>query len=239
MKKNRMMRLASVMLVAVLMTTCTISGTFAKYVTEGTGTDSARVAKWGVKVTGNGTTFAEKYETDDSTAGVGTYSVISSTPAGANTDHIVAPGTDGVMAKATITGVPEVAVKITYEATTFDLGQNWNDGTNYYCPLVIQVNDQKFYGMDYTSADAFEAAVVAAIAGYSTQVYPAHTDLSAVTDSNLYVAWAWAFEKDDVVLGVTCDENDDVKDTYLGDQAAAGNAATITLAVTTTVTQVD
>ena len=47
MKKNRMMRLASGLMVAVLLTTCAISGTFAKYVTEATATDTARVAYWG------------------------------------------------------------------------------------------------------------------------------------------------------------------------------------------------
>ena len=42
------------------------------------------------------------------------------------------------------------------------------------------------------------------------------------------ISWAWAFTG-----------NDDDKDTYLGDQAAAGNAATISLDVTATVTQID
>ncbi len=41
-----MMRIASVLLVAVLLSTCIISGTFAKYTTEVSGTSSARVAKW-------------------------------------------------------------------------------------------------------------------------------------------------------------------------------------------------
>jgi len=50
MKKNVMMRVASALLVAVLMTTCAISGTFAKYTTSKTDSDSARVAKWGVSV---------------------------------------------------------------------------------------------------------------------------------------------------------------------------------------------
>ncbi|MBQ3153711.1 MAG: hypothetical protein IJB88_00625, partial [Clostridia bacterium] len=135
--------------------------------------------------------------------------------------------------------VPEVAVKISYDVTTFELGDKWSDGTSYYCPLVIQVNSQSFYGMDYLSADDFEAAVIAAIEGYTTQVYNPHTDLSTVTGSNLYVAWAWAFEKDDTVLGVDCVKNDDVKDTHLGDEAADGNAATVTLTIVTTVTQID
>ena len=50
MRKNKMMRLASVLLVAVLMTTCAISGTFAKYTTTFTGTDTAKVATWEIAV---------------------------------------------------------------------------------------------------------------------------------------------------------------------------------------------
>ena len=51
MKKNKMMRLASGLLVAVLITTSTISGTFAKYVTTADAKDEARVAKFGVVIT--------------------------------------------------------------------------------------------------------------------------------------------------------------------------------------------
>lgn len=51
MKKNKMMRIASVLLVAVLLSTCAISGTFAKYITTSTGTDTARVAYWGFGAT--------------------------------------------------------------------------------------------------------------------------------------------------------------------------------------------
>lgn len=47
MKKNTMMRLASALLVLVLLTTCAISGTFAKYTSAAGGEDIARVAYWG------------------------------------------------------------------------------------------------------------------------------------------------------------------------------------------------
>ena len=69
MKKNVMMRVASVLLVAVLLTTCAISGTFAKYTTGDAGHDTARVAKWGVTITANGTTFAEAYNDAADAAG--------------------------------------------------------------------------------------------------------------------------------------------------------------------------
>ena len=50
MKKNVMMRIASLLLIAVLITTCGISGTYAKYVSTATGSDTARVAKWEVNL---------------------------------------------------------------------------------------------------------------------------------------------------------------------------------------------
>ena len=50
MKKNKMMRLAAIVLMLTLLTTCAISGTFAKYTASATGSDTARVAKWSFKV---------------------------------------------------------------------------------------------------------------------------------------------------------------------------------------------
>ncbi|MBQ4136543.1 MAG: hypothetical protein IJD67_00390 [Clostridia bacterium] len=52
MKKNKMMRIASVLLVAVLLSTCAISGTFANYTTTQTATATATVAKWDIEVDG-------------------------------------------------------------------------------------------------------------------------------------------------------------------------------------------
>ena len=199
MKKNRMMRVASALLVAVLLSTCAISGTFAKYVAKGSGSDTARVAKWGVQVTGTAET----------------------------TEDVVAPGTTGNMAAFTITGTPEVAVRVKFEGT-LELGDKWVDSISaYYCPIEITVGTTTYKGLDYASADAFETAVNAAIATYSND-YAAGTDLSGIGADAPAISWAWAFEG-----------NDDAKDTYLGDQAAVGNAAEISLAVTATVTQID
>ncbi len=52
MKTNKFMRIASVLLVAVVLTTCAISGTFAKYTSEATVVGSATVAKWSFEVEG-------------------------------------------------------------------------------------------------------------------------------------------------------------------------------------------
>lgn len=222
MKKNKMMRLASVLLVAVILTTCAISGTFAKYVTSDNGFDNARVAKFGVGITANGSTFATEYVTDDTNV-VGTIakSVISS-----DADKLVAPGTKGDMVNMTLSGTPEVAVKVTYDATV-TLNDKWTDGTDFYFPLNIKVNGTLVNLSSATDAAGVQTAIENAIESYSKNYAP-NTDLGTVGADSLAISWEWAFEG-----------NDDAKDTYLGDQAAAGNAATISLAVTTTVTQID
>lgn len=218
MKKNKMMRTASVLLVLTLLTVCVISGTFAKYTTSAEGTDTARVAKFGVTVTANGTTFAKEYNTDDPTATTIAKSVVS-------TDKVVAPGTSGTMASMALTGTPEVAVKVSYTGD-FRLNDKWTVDGNFYCPLTINVAGTAINGTDYNTAAAFEAAVNAAITGYSKE-YAAGIDLSGAGNDNLAVSWSWAFA------------GDDTKDTALGDAAAAGNAGIVTLKVTTTVTQID
>ena len=52
MKKNMIMRFASLLLVVTLLSTCAISGTFAKYTSGKSAFDTATVAKWSFKVGG-------------------------------------------------------------------------------------------------------------------------------------------------------------------------------------------
>lgn len=54
MKKNKMMRNTAALGVAVLLTASVLSGTLAKYTTTAEGTDSARVAKWGIVMNSTG-----------------------------------------------------------------------------------------------------------------------------------------------------------------------------------------
>lgn len=210
-----MMRAASALLVATMLTTSVISGTFAKYTSSATGTDTARVAKWGVKITANGDTFAKEYA-KDTEAYTETNTVVSTS------DKVVAPGTKGNMASMTLSGTPEVAVKVTYEGT-FALGGNWSVDNTYYCPLEIKVNNDTLKGSEYQSASEFETAVKEKIGAYSKE-YAAGTDLSGTGADSLTVSWSWAYT------------GDDAKDTKLGD---ATTAATVSLGVKTTVTQID
>ena len=107
MKKNKMMRLASVLMVAVMLTTSVISGTYAKYVTTTSTNDSARVAHWGVELATNiDGLFANEYSSHTSFAGA----TVNGLNAQAAAD-VVAPGTSGSMTFS-ITGTPEVAVNV-------------------------------------------------------------------------------------------------------------------------------
>ena len=247
MKKNKMMRLASGLLVAVLITTSTISGTFAKYVTADSATDSARVAKWGVtvEVTGDDA-FGTKY--DDAVAAEGT-KVVSS-----NGDNVLAPGTKGILMKAKVSGQPEVKVKVTgkvdlvltnwEKAYDFDIQ---NDGTKEtgttYCPVIISVNgtDYKVGENGITNTAELETAVEEAIQKIivgadatidgitATKEYAANTDFTtAQNEAN--VLWRWDFGAAGEPI-----TDADINDTALGNLAAADTATAPTIELTTSV----
>ena len=99
--------------------------------------------------------------------------------------------------------------------------------------MVITVNGEDIKGLNYPSDTDFKNAIETKINAYSNN-YAAKTSLGEKSNDSLKVSWAWAFEDNAADATQT-----DVKDTYLGDQAAKGNAATIALEVVTTVTQID
>ena len=90
MKKNRMMRLASILLVCVLLTTSVISGTFAKYTSQATASDSARAAKWDIQL--NGKSITENFTFN-------LFETIKDSNGGEEKDvageKLIAPGTSG------------------------------------------------------------------------------------------------------------------------------------------------
>lgn len=120
MQKNKMMRTASVLLVAVLLSTCAISGTFAKYASEVSASGSARVAKWDIDFDADNTSgkifafdlFNTIYEADGTT---------SETDVANNSNDsktVIAPGTGGYFT-ISLKNLSEVSAKygITYTVT--------------------------------------------------------------------------------------------------------------------------
>ena len=241
-KKNVLMRSAGVLLALVLVTSCFVGSTFAKYTTSANATESARVAKFGVTLNaGAGEMFSKTYTKTDTSFTLAANTVVSS-----DESKLVAPGTNGSMAEFSMTGKPEVAVRVSYDVKEFKL-TNWTtDGNDEYCPLVFTVNGTEYkIGGKYTPAGGeetdittvtqLEEAVKNAINAY-TKDYEANQDLSGKTADNLQIAWKWAFE--DTAVGAY---QTDAKDTALGNRAAnnVADAGKIDFAVTMTVTQID
>ena len=117
MKKNKMMRLASGLLVLALLTTGIIGGTLAKYTTLNSANDSARVAKWGVMVEVAGNLFGADYGSNSAATDAEKNSIVAGTSTNVHADeNVVAPGTKndtGLTVK--IGGTSEVAYEIKAE----------------------------------------------------------------------------------------------------------------------------
>lgn len=129
MRKNKMMRLASMLLVLCLLTTSVISGTFAKYVTTDAQQDSARVAKWGVVASIDGNMFGATYSKANGNSVV-SYSKNGDpngdTVSSFDKSLVVAPGTQNINAlKLATVGTPEVSTKVTFDAAEDTSGKDY------------------------------------------------------------------------------------------------------------------
>lgn len=224
MKKGVFPRIAAVLMILTLLSTCVISGTFAKYVTEGSTTATARVAKWGVTIAAQaddstGNAFLKEYAAD--TEGTGLTMSVSADTA------VIAPGTSGVLGTVGVSGTPEVAVQITFadpeEGQILDLGDAWMVEGAFYCPLIFTVgdgDDNKIDGSTFDNVDALEKAVAEKIVGKNTY-FAAGQDLStAEVAGGVTIAWEWPF---------STSKDNDKKDTALAD---TGASITFNLAVT-------
>lgn len=208
MEKNRMMRLASALLILTLLTTCMISGTFAKYTTQATGKDTARVAKWGVTVNVTSDLFADAYkdarvEYTDTTATV---------KADAENQNIVAPGTTGTGLGVTSGGTPEVSyeMKIKLDDTTAEmpsLKYTPTDGTEaIYEPVKFSVLNGTTPLKENLTLAELQTLFDGTKAIYKYDVadgkYYVDSDGDGTIDTsselndcpNIQIKWEWAFE---------------------------------------------
>lgn len=203
MKKNKMMRAASFLLVAVLLTTSVISGTFAKYVSTVSGTDTARVAKWAFSVddVDIDLTTVKTFEFDVFNTVYDTYGAPNQNDSdvkdGVDPEAIIAPGTYGYVTVA-LKNNSEVNATYTVAFTAEEEGVplQWSvDGT-------VWENDVN--ALDITAETAI--------------------DMGEDADITLY--WKWAFVDDDVV------EQTDDDDTALGIAGTAQPTVKATVTIT-------
>ncbi len=216
MKKNKMMRFASMVLVLTLLSTCAISGTFAKYTTTASGTDTARVAYWGFGSSGTDLDmdlFAASYVTS------GSENVKSS-----GSDNVVAPGTSGTATFSFVTAsdatkAPEVAYTFTVDATG-------TCGTNLVNELEFTLDGAKV-GTNGTFSELLTA--IEALAGTNATngvatYAPGELPTAFSNNTTHTIGWTWEFNG-----------NDDAADTTLGN----AGSETVTLTISVIAEQID
>ena len=225
MKKNVMMRVAAMLLVCVLASTCGISGTFAKYVTSATSNDKARVAYWG-------------FQSDNSFNLTGLFKdAYDSTVDSVDGADVIAPGTTGSStfvfawdetvnaygAPVAVTG-PEVAYTFTVSV----------DGS--VCDPRIANNPNIQWKLDNGAWGDWGTLLnsIKALSGDAsgTKQYAPNTLPDAFTkeDDVHTIYWQWIFS--------TSAEGDQ-RDTDLGNALSDDNLADVTIVLTINATQVD
>ncbi len=216
MKMNKIMRLASVLVVAVLLSTCAISGTFAKYTSTTSGSDTARVAKW---------QFNIGQENDVVSTNEFVFDLFNIAYTDANVDVnglnddavVIAPGTTGSF-KITLENIGEVSA--TYAiAFTGDLAN---------VPLQFQIVKGNAQLSDENWKTALADLNVAEDSTNTKLTFSDGTAGSGTDYVEYTVHWRWVFS-------TTGSNTGDTADTNLG----LTGTATPSVTATVTVTQVD
>ncbi len=227
MKKNVMMRAASALLVAVLLTTCAISGTFAKYTTSTTGSDSARVAYWGFDA--DAATTIDMFD--------GEYTNVKSSGEVDGFSNVIAPGTSKTTTfafgytnyKTDQIQKPEVAYTFTVAPEISGDYDSLDNNPNFNWTLKTPGDTE---ATKYATVEALLNAVKA-LSGDSTgtKKYNAGELPAAFTsaDETYTIGWEWAYETAD-------NAEQDAKDTAMGNAEALEN---VTFKITITATQDD
>ena len=221
MKKNKAMRLASALLVLTLLTTCAISGTFAKYTTSTTGTDKARVAYWG---------FDQAAETTIDLFD-GEYTHVKASGEVDGFSNVVAPGTEKSTTfafgytnyKTNAIIAPEVAYTFTVNPTIIGDYDELDVNTSFKWTLA----KGDATATEYQTVAQLLAAIKALSgdASGSKTYNPGELPAAFTSADEVYhIGWKWDFE------------GNDAKDTALGNSQTLEN---VTFAIAITATQVD
>ena len=241
MKKNRMMRLASVLLVLVLMTSSVVGGTFAKYTTEVEGTDTARVAKWGFEAESTieiKDLFKKAYEKDDTLTWQNSVE--------SKNDDVIAPGTENTAdfsftydATSNNVSAPEVAYIFTVLATTTaeaddyaKLDANKNFVWTLQAPGENEPDEYQTFGALLEAINALDGKTGEEGKQYAANSLPKSFYGETPDGAASYtIGWKWAFETEGQEMA-----EQDATDTAMGN---ADELDKIDITITITATQID
>lgn len=219
MKTNKIMRVASVLLVAVLLTTCVISGTFAKYTTTTSSDDTARVAVWGInKDAVVMDLFDDAYSTDVKAN---------------DGDNVIAPGTTKT-SNFSIVNASTLAPEVKYSVTINLAGSQIAD--------YIKNNPQITWKLDEETAGTWDQLMtkILRLSGDTTVEYEAGVteSVTKVYDAG-QIATEFANGETHTITWVWNDvESNDATDTEMGNAAVAGDI-NVKIVVAITATQIN
>lgn len=186
MKNNKTVKFMALVLFVTILAIILVSGTYAKYTTSATGSDTATVAKWSIKL-GN----EDIAKSTEKTFTIDLFSTITNTDGSEEknvkkTDgSLIAPGTMGSFTLLSLKNESEVNAKYN---VTYTLANESG------VPLEFTTNkdDESSWKSDFTAVNVSNEALA--------------TDATATTAT---VYWRWAFTKDtardtsDTTLGTT------------------------------------
>lgn len=175
MKKNIAMRLASLVLMCTIVTSCFVGSTFAKYTSKASGSDSVTVAKWEFKVNGSDIAILG----DDDTIDFDLFSTIydtNGTDVEDDTNAKLAPGTSGAF-DMSVQNTSDVTVEYSIEYETIAPDLTDPEGNELSIPLQFSVDGG---------------------ATWSTELSDASEELDVGDPvQEIEVMWKWAYSNDD------------------------------------------
>ena len=175
-RSSMMVRLVAVLAVTMMFTMCFVGGTFAKYTSSATGTDSTTVAKWDIRVNGS------EIATRDTFTFELFQTITDSDLSSAETDmapadgSIIAPGTSGKFSIA-IQNLSQVNAKYTIDYTV----------TNTSSIPVEFSTDGSDWKTNINQLNVTDDAI------------------GLGTEETVTVYWRWRFEADNVTVGDNLD----------------------------------
>lgn len=186
MKNNKTVKFMALVLFVTILAIILVSGTYAKYTTSATGSDTATVAKWSIKLGDE-----DIAKSTEKTFTIDLFSTITNTDGSEEknvkkTDGtLIAPGTMGSFTLLSLKNESEVNAKY---SVTYTLSNESG------VPLEFTTNkdDESSWKSDFTAVNVSNEALA--------------TDATATTAT---VYWRWAFTKDtardtsDTTLGTT------------------------------------
>ena len=172
-KTNKAMRLGSVMLVLALLTTCAISGTFAKYTTETSASDTARVAKWGIGESSLAINDLFKSAYDSTVK---------------STTDVIAPGTSN-STTFKITADAAAAPEVDYTFTVNTTGSTCDDD--------IKNNPNIKWSFDTATDLTWDQLMTKIAALSSTETVKAGNFPNGADSAEHTIGWEWAFSTSD------------------------------------------